>query len=73
MCDLLRFLFCIHRGNQIVKSAFDHGKPGDIIIDAKDIVQTSVIVTDIGCAAFGLPHRRKSSYKISGMILQILL
>ena len=42
--DLLRLLFFVLRGDQIIKGTVDQGQLGDVVVDAEYIVKAAVIV-----------------------------
>ena len=68
MCDLLWLFFLVDRCDQRVECAFDHGQLGDIIVDAEYIMKASVIISDIGSAAFQ-DLAIGSFHQITGVIL----
>ena len=45
--DLLRLLFFVLRGDQIIKSTVDQGQLGDVVVDAEDADGGPVVVADV--------------------------
>ena len=68
MSDLFWLFFFVDRCDQRMESTFDHRKFGDVIVDTEDIMKTSVIITDLGSAAFQ-DFAVGSFHQIAGMIL----
>ena len=72
MSDLSGFLFGVDRRYQRMQSVFHNGEFGNVVVDAKNVMQAAVVVADVGCAAFqdlsvGCLHQ------VSGVILKFLL